>query len=385
MPWSTTARLALSVALIHFASGFGDFKFPAWGASKAPEVPKRVVPPETETRPVVIYSPAFTRHRPRTGDLPTPYHPERPARVINAEKQLREKYGEGLAWREPGLVHDNEAAINVLKQIHKEKHLAKVKALSESGGGLLDWQTYTNEETYSVALLAASAWMEAVDVVLGGAGPAMALARPPGHHATPDEAMGFCIFCNAAAAAKHALESGAERVAILDWDVHHGNGIQDCVAGDDRIRFLSLHQGDAYPDWDAQRANRGNTVNVPLPRGTTGKKFLAALEEALPFIDSDEWRPDLLIVAAGYDALVSDPVAQLSLQPESFADFSVLLKERFGKRLVFGLEGGYELEGMPKAVVRTLEPFVTGKSPVPADAAAAEEKGVAATLSAGGT
>ena len=197
-------------------------------------------------------------------------------------------------------MHDDEAAINILKQIHKEKHLSKVKALSESGGGLLDWQTYTNEETYNVALLAASAWMEAVDVVLGGAGPAMALARPPGHHATPDEAMGFCIFCNAAAAAKHALESGADRVAILDWDVHHGNGIQDCVAGDDRIRFLSLHQGDAYPDWDAQRANRGNTVNVPLPRGTTGKKFLVALEEALPFIDSDEWRPDLLIVAAGY-------------------------------------------------------------------------------------
>lgn len=99
MAWSATARLALLgvVIAVHGASGFGDFKFPAWGAPKAPEVPKRVVPPETETRPIVIYSPAFTRHRPRSGDLPTPYHPERPARVINAEKQLREKYGASWA------------------------------------------------------------------------------------------------------------------------------------------------------------------------------------------------------------------------------------------------------------------------------------------------
>jgi len=190
--------------------------------------------------------------------------------------------------------------------------------------------------------------------------------------------MGFCVFCNAAAAAQHALDRGAQRVAILDWDVHHGNGIQDCVAtGELRegVRFVSIHQGDAYPDVEAQRRSNLNTVNVPLKRGTGGKAFLEALAtQGLPFLE--EFDPDLLIVAAGYDALAIDSVAQLSLFPEDFAAASQLVKLKFGRKVVFGLEGGYQLDQLPQAVTNTLRPFV-GAQAKPEQRQTDEEQGKA--------
>ena len=208
--------------------------------------------------------------------------------------------------------------------------------------------------------------------------------------------MGFCVFCNAAAAAAHALDTGlATRVGIIEWDVHHGNGIEECVRrsvspprnnnnnnkkrgggssssssssttktfSPESVRFVSLHQGDAYPNDDAQRveAPSANTRNVVLPRGAGGGAFLAALrDQVVPFIR--DFEPDLVIVAAGYDALAVDAVAQLSLVPEDFEGCSAALRDAFGARLVFGLEGGYQLDQLPLAVAATLRPFVEKRS-----------------------
>lgn len=350
-PLATVA--AATVASAAALSIVSSWPTPHSTADAPPAPPSLAV----DGRPCVIFSPVFSRHKPVAGSLPLPFHPEQPLRVLRCEEALRAAYDDlVLRWVDPTETHDVTRTTRLLELVHAPAYVARVRALCTSGGGLLDWQTFAGEKTFDVAVLAASAWTQGVDLVLSGGGPVFVLARPPGHHATPTKAEGYCIFCSAAVAARHAVESGAQRVAILDFDVHHGNGIQDCVKGDAQIRFLSLHQEDAFPNSTQQKQSEaGNTRNKCLPRGCTNKPYVAALEEALPFLV--DFAPDLLIVAAGYDALAIDPVAQLRLDERAFAEVAAVLQRKFGARIVFGLEGGYDLTGLPKAVVATLEPF----------------------------
>jgi acetoin utilization deacetylase AcuC-like enzyme len=224
-----------------------------------------------------------------------------------------------------------------------------------------------SRDSYTAALCAAGAACRAVDVVLAPAGPgagAFALGRPPGHHACRDLAMGFCLFNNVAVAARHAQrEHGVERVLIVDWDVHHGNGTQEIFYADGSVGYFSTHQWPFYPGtgkWTERGvgSGEGSTCNVPLPAGTGDAGYVAAFAGVLvPF--ARRFAPDLILVSAGYDAHYADPLGQMAVSTRGFAALTGvvagLATELCGGRLAFVLEGGYDLEALGAGVVATLE------------------------------
>lgn len=239
--------------------------------------------------------------------------------------------------------------------VHPPEHLALIRSLSERGGGAIDPDTIVSPQSYRVATLAVSAWLDGVDEVLATHRPAFALVRPPGHHATTDQSMGFCLLSNAAIAAIYALEQpDIKSVAILDWDVHHGNGTQAIVEHIPAIRYCSLHEYPHYPGTGA-RTERGefdNVLNIPMPAGSTGDDYDAAFEnEVIPFLTRD--RPDLLIVSAGYDATHADFLSRISLQPEDFGRFTRHCLD-ITPTILFGLEGGYDFKTLAQSVSQTL-------------------------------
>jgi acetoin utilization deacetylase AcuC-like enzyme len=213
--------------------------------------------------------------------------------------------------------------------------------------GWIDADTPCTETTYGAALLSAGAAIEAVRV--GG----FALARPPGHHAERDRAMGFCLFDSVAIAARWAQsELGLHRVAIVDWDVHHGNGTQDVVSGDDSILFVSLHQWPLYPGTGGPDEQAHNLLNLPLPAGTGDDGYLAAWETVERAVTGFE--PDLLLVSAGFDAHTDDPLAGMKLTANGFRE---LARRAAGlaPRVAAVLEGGYNLRTLPDLVEAALE------------------------------
>ena len=215
--------------------------------------------------------------------------------------------------------------------------------------GHLDPDTVCTETTYEAALLAAGAAIEAAR--RGG----FALARPPGHHAEYDRAMGFCLFDSIAIAARAVqAELGIERVAIVDWDVHHGNGTQDVVADDDSILFVSLHQWGIYPGTGGPAEQGPTLVNIPLPGGTDDAVYLEAFETVERAVNAFE--PDLLLVSAGFDAHVDDPLAGLQLTADGFRELARRVS-RLAPRVAAVLEGGYNLRTLPDLVEAALEGF----------------------------
>ena len=207
-----------------------------------------------------------------------------------------------------------------------------------------------------MALLAVSAWLDGVDIVLNTADTSFILARPPGHHAVSDTGMGFCLFSNAAIAAFYALQQpGIKRVAILDWDVHHGNGTEAIVETHSEIAYISLHQYPAYPGTGkaSQQGSHHNVLNLPVPPGSDITVYQPLWErKILPFLSN--FQPDLLIVSAGYDANANDPLAGVNLQPE---DFGLFTEYCLGitKKIMFGLEGGYDLPSLAESVIATIQ------------------------------
>jgi acetoin utilization deacetylase AcuC-like enzyme len=202
--------------------------------------------------------------------------------------------------------------------------------------------------------------LDGVDQVLRSGQPAFIAARPPGHHALPERGMGFCIFANAAIAATYALhQPGVQRVAILDWDVHHGNGTQAIVESNPDIAFSSLHEFPQYPGTGAahERGSYNNVLNCPMPSGSTLTDYLPQFEERIiPFLQ--QFQPDLLIVSAGYDANQADPLAGISLYP---SDYGVLTDRclQVTRRILFGLEGGYDFTALAQSVAATIEQCLT--------------------------
>ncbi len=258
------------------------------------------------------------------------------------------------------------AAEDDLLRVHPQSHIDAIrKAAPDTGWRQLDADTHMSPGSLTAAYRAAGACVRAVDLVLGGeVANAFAAVRPPGHHAEQDVPMGFCLFGNVAIAAKHALEHhGLDRVAIVDFDVHHGNGTQALLEDDPRVLFVSSHQMPLWPG--TGRADEtgvaGNILNVPLPPGCTSKRFRDTYERVV-FPAVDAFAPQLLLISAGFDAHRDDPLAQLEWTTEDFAWVTSRLCDladiHCAGRVVSALEGGYDLEALgasAAAHVRVLE------------------------------
>ena len=279
-------------------------------------------------------------------------HPENPTRIEAVLAGLEEA-GE-LSGRP--VVEAQAADPRAIEAVHTGGHVASVQGLAEGGGGWVDADTWVGPESSEVARDAAGGAMQAVDMVLGGEAPAcFALIRPPGHHSTPDRAMGFCLFNNAAIAARHGQAAfGIERVAILDWDVHHGNGTQDVFWDDPSVLFISLHQWPLYPGtgWLDERGAGdavGSNVNIPLPPGSGDRQWVEAIERvALPKIESFD--PGLIVVSAGQDGHFRDGLSDQGLTAAGFgrmAASTASLADSLGAGLVAVQEGGYNPATLP--------------------------------------
>jgi acetoin utilization deacetylase AcuC-like enzyme len=295
----------------------------------------------------IIYSDEFLLHD--TGA----FHAEKPGRLTAIKSALdRVEWAKRLDWKLPTSI-ESRSPLPWIEKVHDREYIASVEQLCKSGGSL-DPDTPVSAKTYEVALLAVNAWLDGVDLALSTGNPNFILARPPGHHAEPSGGMGFCIFGNAAIAAIYALANGAERVAILDWDVHHGNGTQAVVENNSQLAYCSLHEFPHYPG-TGKATERGvyeNVLNLPMQAGSSIADYQPLFEtKVIPFLS--EFNPDLLIVSAGYDANHEDPLANISLQPE---DFGILTKYclQVTHKIVFGLEGGYEFDSLGQSVVSTI-------------------------------
>ena len=298
----------------------------------------------------VIYSDEFLEHQ--TGR----FHPEKPERLSAIATALKAApFADQIEWQVPTPVAAR-AITPILQQVHSQQYIKTLQQLAQRGGGYLDGDTPVSPRSYDVALLAVSAWFDGVEQVLATGNPAFVLTRPPGHHAEGDRGMGFCLFSNAAIAAYYALEKpGINRVAILDWDVHHGNGTQAIVENHPQIAYCSLHQFPCYPGtgYADERGAHNNVLNLPMQPGSTVDKYELAFEnQVLPFLT--EFQPDLLIVSAGYDANADDPLASMNLQPQDYGLFTQYCLQ-LTRRIVFGLEGGYDFSALSRSVVATIE------------------------------
>ncbi len=250
-----------------------------------------------------------------------------------------------------------------LTRVHRPAYVDQVQAISERGGGHLDPDTYVNADSYQAALMAAGGLIEATLAVIDGqVDNAFALVRPPGHHAMPDRGMGFCLFGNVVIAAQAArLDRGLDRVLIVDFDVHHGNGTQAMVEEDPAICYVSTHQYPHYPGTGAAREigrgpGKGTVVNIPLSPGA-GDQVFQGLYEQVVIPVARRFAPDLILVSAGFDAHWDDPLAGLGLSLAGYAWITrtlvSLAEELCGGRIVFTLEGGYHLNVLSHGVLNT--------------------------------
>lgn len=249
--------------------------------------------------------------------------------------------------------------------MHTVQYISEVQELAEKGGGQLDLDTVVSTDSYKTAIYAAGGVIKATDAVIGGnMHSVFALVRPPGHHATASRGMGFCLFNNVAIAVKYALvQHKLDRIAIIDFDVHHGNGTQDAFYNDARVLYISTHQSYYYPgtgemDETGEGIARGTTVNIPLPAGCgDGEYEEVFLQVIIPVIR--RFQPQLIIISSGYDGHWSDGLAGMQLSITGFAQIVRLIKQTAEEvcagRLVFSLEGGYNLTALSASVRATFE------------------------------
>ncbi len=283
-------------------------------------------------------------------------HPERPSRARAAMAGVQDLH----LGSELSLVEAAPATREALARVHAPAYLDELQAFCDAGGGDLDPDTYAVSRSCAAARLAAGAGLRVIEELQRtGEGVGFSLVRPPGHHAVSDRAMGFCLLNNVAVAAAALAEQG-ERVLVVDWDVHHGNGTQDIFWNDHRVLYVSTHQWPLYPGTGRAREvggpdALGYTVNIPVPPGSSGDTLRRAIDEvALPAIET--FGPTWVLVSAGFDAHRSDRMAELGL---SDGDFARLASTVAGfapgpGRLVFFLEGGYDLEAMRSSVSASL-------------------------------
>jgi acetoin utilization deacetylase AcuC-like enzyme len=316
----------------------------------------------------LAYSPTFLAHDTGAG------HPERPARLLAIVERLQ---GSGL-WDQLDVWEPALADEQTLELIHTRRHIEAIRALAHRGG-YVDQDTAVSRTSWEPALRAVSAVVEAVELVQRGAlDNAYCLPRPPGHHATPDAAMGFCLFNNVAIAAAWLLRNGIDRVAILDYDVHHGNGTQDAFLDEPRVLYVSTHQYPLYPGTGHWRdRGNGSTVNLSVPPGSGDEVYTAVLERIVEPVVR-RFQPELIVVSLGFDAFWNDPLASLRLSVAGYTKLIRSARELAGGRLVIALEGGYDLRALAygsDAVCRLLlgaEPLEDPIGPAPDQLALSE-------------
>jgi acetoin utilization deacetylase AcuC-like enzyme len=291
----------------------------------------------------VVWHPSCLKHSGGLG------HPESPTRLEAILSELKAPATEtAITWHEAQPVDRK-----LLTAVHAAAYVDRVRDLSSGGGGRLDADTAVNEHSYDAALRGAGAAVEAAGHALSGAA-AFAAVRPPGHHATADRAMGFCLFNNVVLAARWATETqGVERVLIVDWDVHHGNGTQALVEHDAHIRYVSLHQWPLYPGTGREdERGVGNVFNLPRPPGLPRERYLSDLKDGVARA-TDGWTPELLLISAGFDAMAGDPLAGFTLEPEDYAHWVVEWRQ-LGVPIASVLEGGYAPDRISKAAAAHL-------------------------------
>lgn len=294
--------------------------------------------------PYVVWHPTSLLHD------PGPAHPESPARLEAILAALRSwSPPDDLKWQEA-----EPAPSNVLLQVHSRAYLDRLNEAASLGGARLDADTAMNAHSFEAARHAAGATIMAAELALGGS-PAFAAVRPPGHHATATRAMGFCLVNNVVVAARWALDRGGiARVLIVDWDVHHGNGTQDLVRADRRIRYVSLHQWPLYPGTGrADERGVGNIFNVPRPPGLPASVYVADLVAAVERA-TDRWVPELMLISAGFDAMAGDPLAGFTLEPNDYGTLVHRFRE-LDVPIASVLEGGYVPQRIAAAAVAHLQ------------------------------
>jgi acetoin utilization deacetylase AcuC-like enzyme len=324
----------------------------------------------TGRRPCLVAHPEYRRH------ITAPGHPERPERLEAIEALLRRTpLWDAFDHPEPEPADDE-----ILAGVHTRQYIRTVREVAASGGGLLDPDTPVGPASYAVARRAVGGALLAVDTAAGRGGEtAFALLRPPGHHAGAAAGRGFCIFNNAAFAARRSLDAhAARRVFILDWDVHHGNGTQEIFYSDPAVVFCSLHQEAWFPGTGALEETgdgpgEGTTINIPLPAGIGDGGYQHLFEEVvLPLLRAVA--PGLIVISAGFDAHHADPLGGMVMTAPGFGRLARLTREAAGSTPVVALlEGGYDLNALATSVAATLEGLTGVEAGLPPPREAVEE------------
>lgn len=293
----------------------------------------------------VIYTDRFKDHD--TGP-----HVEQPKRMDVIVTALQSQFTNGeVDWMEP-----RAARVEELRLVHTQKHIDTIKTIAAQGGGMADPDTVISPASFDVAKLAAGALLDAVDAVAKNPKQkSFVLCRPPGHHCLADRVMGFCLFNNIAIAARYALSAHhVNKVLILDWDVHHGNGTQDIFYEDDSVFYISAHQYPHYPGTGRKgEKGKGNgegfTENLPFPAYTQPQLIVDAIKDSLDRI-VPEFQPDILMISAGFDGHKDDPLGNWLLEESHFAALTSMMMKHAdtycGGKLISCLEGGYNLQSL---------------------------------------
>jgi acetoin utilization deacetylase AcuC-like enzyme len=281
---------------------------------------------------------------------PGPDHPETPARLRAVLERMRADPAAKVHEAQP-------AGIEPLLAVHPETYLRSLEAMSARGGGALFLDTILSRDSWAAVLAETGAVLAAVDHALQGRSHAFAAVRPPGHHALAARGMGFCLVNSVLVAARHVQRAGRERVLIIDWDVHHGNGTQALMEEDPSVRYVSLHQYPWYPGTGAaDERGVGNVFNVPRGPGKPADLYVADLWSAIVAATTD-WSPDVVLVSAGFDAMTGDPLGGFTLEPVHYTDLTTRLRERLPAVPIVGLlEGGYS----PERVAAGVAAHITG-------------------------
>jgi acetoin utilization deacetylase AcuC-like enzyme len=311
--------------------------------------------------------PGLYLHHPSSYEHDTGAHPENAGRLRAIEERLAE-----AGW--PGLerVEAPAATREQLLRVHSAAHVEAIEEYCARGGGLIDLDTVASERSFEAALHAAGGAVHAAERLLGGDAPfAFCALRPPGHHAERSRAMGFCLFDNIAVAAAHALaEGGVERVLVLDWDVHHGNGTEAIFAASSSVLYASVHQWPLYPGtgpaaYVGEGEGEGFTVNLPVDPGSGSDEFLSLVQHVVAPI-ARSFAPGLIAISAGYDAHRDDPLADCRVDEGGYADMAATVRDfaaELGAPVLVCLEGGYDPDALAASVLATIEAIGGDREP----------------------